>query len=73
MFDKVLDLLFVKILFLFQILRKNETEICILNSFMQYKSLISVTLQKITNLAETYSEPCQTSKTESFAKIVNRF
>ena len=73
MFDRVLDLLLVEILFLFQILRKNGIEICILDSFTWYKSLKSVTIQKIANQEEAYSEPCETSKMESFAKIINAF
>ena len=73
MFDRVLDLLLVEILFLFQILRKNGIEICILDSFTWYKSLKSVIIQKIADQEEAYSEPCQTCKTESFAKIVNGF
>ena len=73
MFDRVLDLFLVEIFFRFQILRENGIEIRILDSFMQYKPLTLVTLQKITNLAEAYSEPCQTSKIESFAKIVSGF
>ena len=73
MFDRVLDLFLVEIFFRFQILRKNGIEIRILDSFMQNKSLTLVTLQKITKLVEAYSEPCQTSKIESFAKIVSGF